>query len=160
MHRYQTGVISGQITVARIGPKVGQHGPNWDKSKTFSDQISVYFWSPSQMWFEKVPDLNLGPIWPTFGTNLAIFGLILLLCWDVTCGTSGVRRLTNLSYLFLCYIRSVCFNYVRSILSECCGPPSFYASGWPLTLLVELTLRIIALWMSKNCKKKKTPLFF
>jgi len=28
----------------RIGLKVGQIGPKWDKSGTFSDQISVHFW--------------------------------------------------------------------------------------------------------------------
>ena len=32
----------------RFGPKVGQIGPKWDKSGTFSDQISVHFGSPSQ----------------------------------------------------------------------------------------------------------------
>ena len=26
-----------------FGPKVGQDGPKWDKSETFSDQISVHF---------------------------------------------------------------------------------------------------------------------
>jgi len=29
----------------RLGPKVGQIGPKWDKSRTFSDQISVHFGS-------------------------------------------------------------------------------------------------------------------
>jgi len=29
--------------VARFGPKVGQIGPKWDKSGTFSDPISVHF---------------------------------------------------------------------------------------------------------------------
>ena len=29
--------------IARFGPKVGQIGPKWEKSGTFSDQISVHF---------------------------------------------------------------------------------------------------------------------
>ena len=29
--------------VTRFGPKMGQIGPKWDKSGTFSDQISVHF---------------------------------------------------------------------------------------------------------------------
>ena len=31
------------FTVTRFGPKVGQISPKWDKSGTFSDQISVHF---------------------------------------------------------------------------------------------------------------------
>ena len=30
-------------TDAKFGTKVGQIGPKWDKSETFSDQISVHF---------------------------------------------------------------------------------------------------------------------
>ena len=30
-------------TVTGFGPKMGQIGPKWDKSGTFSDQISVHF---------------------------------------------------------------------------------------------------------------------
>ena len=29
--------------VTKLGPKMGQIGPKWDKSGTFSDQISVHF---------------------------------------------------------------------------------------------------------------------
>ena len=32
----------------RFETKVGHIGPKWDKSKTFLDQISVHFGSPSQ----------------------------------------------------------------------------------------------------------------
>ena len=34
---------SGWIWVIRFGPKIGQIGPKWDKSGTFTDQISVHF---------------------------------------------------------------------------------------------------------------------
>ena len=31
------------FNMTRLGPKEGQIGPKWDKSMTFSDQISVHF---------------------------------------------------------------------------------------------------------------------
>ena len=42
----------------RFGSKVGQIGPSWDKSGTFSDQISVH----------------LAPGFVPFGANLTHFG--------------------------------------------------------------------------------------
>ena len=33
----------------RFKPKVSQMGPKWDKSNTFSDQISVHFGSASHL---------------------------------------------------------------------------------------------------------------
>ena len=49
-----------------FGSKVGQIGPIWDKSGTFSDQISVHFGAApkcTEIGSEKVPDLShLGPI--------------------------------------------------------------------------------------------------
>ena len=59
----------------RFGSKVGQIGLKWDKSGTFSDQISVHLAQKSQMYWNliwKVPDLsNLRPIWPTLEPNLS-----------------------------------------------------------------------------------------
>ena len=56
--------------------------PKWDKSGTFSDQISVRLAHRS----EKVPDLShLGPIWPTLKPNLAsLVELLVLTCVSVT----------------------------------------------------------------------------
>ena len=59
----------------RLGSKVGQIGPKWDKSGAFSDQISVHL-APrakcTEIWSEKAPDLShLGPIWLTLEPNLA-----------------------------------------------------------------------------------------
>ena len=33
----------------RFGSKVGQIGPKWDKSESFSDQISVHFGSSTKI---------------------------------------------------------------------------------------------------------------
>ena len=45
------------IREGRFGSKVGQIGPKWDKSGTFSDQISVHL-------------APMGPIWLTLEPNL------------------------------------------------------------------------------------------
>ena len=34
----------------QIGPKMGQFGPKWDKSGTFSDKISVHFGANGSNW--------------------------------------------------------------------------------------------------------------
>ena len=58
----------------RFGSKLGQIGPKWDKSGSFSDQISVYLARRAkctEIWSEKAPDFShLGPIWPTLEPNL------------------------------------------------------------------------------------------
>ena len=45
MFDFQSNVHDRDV---RFGHKVGQIGPKWDKSWTFSDQILVHFGSPSQ----------------------------------------------------------------------------------------------------------------
>ena len=39
--RYLTALVQSQTRDGRFGSKVGHFGPKWDKSGTFSDQISV-----------------------------------------------------------------------------------------------------------------------
>ena len=41
----QWSTYTGPLSEARVGPKVGQIGPKWDTSGTFSDQIPVHFGS-------------------------------------------------------------------------------------------------------------------
>ena len=41
----------------RLGSKVGQIGPKWDKSRTFRDQISVHEPKCTDIWSEEVLDL-------------------------------------------------------------------------------------------------------
>ena len=54
---------------ARIGPKVGQIGHKWDKSGTFSDQISVHFGSAEP----KCTEIRSENVWDLsyFGQSLA-----------------------------------------------------------------------------------------
>ena len=40
------GSVIGFCLLGLTWPKVGQIGPKWDKSETFSDQIAVHFGSP------------------------------------------------------------------------------------------------------------------
>ena len=63
-------------TVTSFGPKVGQIGPKWDKSETFSAHNSVHFGSVSENVL-KLCDLKRsqiclisGPIWPILDPNL------------------------------------------------------------------------------------------
>ena len=60
--------------VSRFGAKVFQIDPKWDKSRTFSDPISVHFGAVApkctEIGSEKVPDLSLlGSIRPSFEPN-------------------------------------------------------------------------------------------
>ena len=48
---------------SRIGDKVGQIGPKWDKSMTFSDQISVHLAGP-----------QIGQIRDFFRSDFSTFG--------------------------------------------------------------------------------------
>ena len=60
----------------RFGSKVGQIGPEWDKSGAFLDQISVHLARGAkctEIWSEKNPDLShLGPNWPNLGAKFDI----------------------------------------------------------------------------------------
>ena len=60
--------------MARFGPKVGQIGPKWDKSGTFSDQISVHFNSKSSKSQDLLKSDLIGPRFVSFGSNLTHFG--------------------------------------------------------------------------------------
>ena len=67
--------VRGACRDARFGPKVSQIYPKWEKSGTFSEQISVHFSRWVKMYWnliwKKVPDLShLGPIWSHVGPNL------------------------------------------------------------------------------------------
>ena len=62
--------ISGFVSDARFGCKVGQIGKKWDKSGTFSDQISVHFGALRQNVLKS--DLKKSRICPIMG-NLSRF---------------------------------------------------------------------------------------
>ena len=63
----------------RFGYKVGQIRPKWDKSGTFSDQISVHFGSASQNVLKSdLKKSRICLIWSTLGPNL------ISLIWAVT----------------------------------------------------------------------------
>ena len=80
-HSYSAGiqpVTSRDISVSRItimngrfGSKVGQIGPKWDKSGTFSDQISVHLARSSQMYWNLIWK---SPGFVPFWANLTHFG--------------------------------------------------------------------------------------
>ena len=57
----------------RFGPKVEQILPKWDKSGTFSYQLSVYYWIIIMIWKSPV-FVQFGPIWPTLGPKSDIPG--------------------------------------------------------------------------------------
>ena len=51
--------IHGGCRDRRFGTKVSQIDPKWDKSGSFSDQITEHFGAPcSEILYEKVPDLS------------------------------------------------------------------------------------------------------
>ena len=58
-------VLQGWLT--RFGLKMGQIGPKWDKSGTFSDQIPVHFGSSSQSVLKS--DLKKSWICPIWGQS-------------------------------------------------------------------------------------------
>ena len=66
--------------MTRFEPKVGQISPKWDKSGTYSDQISVHFGSPSQNVLKS--DLNksrIRPIWRPIRHSLLNHGFTYLM---------------------------------------------------------------------------------
>ena len=107
----QTATISVKQRDVRFGSNVGHIGPKWEKSVTFSNQISVHFGSVGQNVLksdmEKVPNLSqYGLIWPTFDPNLTslcpwpMFMFVYLFFW-LTCLASLVVIWLKTSVLVL-----------------------------------------------------------
>ena len=61
----------------RFGPKVGQIAPKWDKSGTFSDQISVHFGLSQNVLKSDLKKLSDSPL---FRANLSHFGAKMYIC--------------------------------------------------------------------------------
>ena len=116
--------------VVRLGHKTGHIGPKLDKSRTFSDQISVHFSSPSQVVLKS--DLKQSPICPICRQTDILFAL-----WHPCCPTQ----------FRLIFFKKV-FNSIPSALVNILQT-STLLSGF----ISFQCLEFLDVWISKTLKK-------
>ena len=108
----RTKIENRQTRIVRLEPKVDQIGPIWDKSRTFSDPISVHFASVSQNVLKSHMKIK-APLCPIWGQSDLLLAQICH-SWDNPSFEfdtwrgfeHGCAMLRVINAVFMCYLQA------------------------------------------------------